>query len=104
MKLEGHVDALVFAGGIGEKSAFLREKVVDKCRCLGFVIDQEANGKGLVDEGIPVTDISERIKRGQGTAKKPRVLICQTDEEVSSEEYPVYLTPYFLVVRFLILS
>ncbi|PGH32928.1 acetate kinase [[Emmonsia] crescens] len=104
VKLEGHVDALVFAGGIGEKSAFLREKVVDKCRCLGFVIDQEANGKGLVDEGIPVTDISERIKRGQGTAKKPRVLICQTDEEVSSEEYPVYLTPYFLVVRFLILS
>ncbi|KAL2375378.1 acetate kinase [Blastomyces gilchristii SLH14081] len=49
VKLDGHVDALVFAGGIGEKSTLLRKKVVEKCRCLGFVIDHEANGKGLAD-------------------------------------------------------
>ncbi|OJD18149.1 acetate kinase [Emergomyces pasteurianus Ep9510] len=81
VKLDGHVDALVFAGGIGEKSAFLRKKVVEKCRCLGFVIDQEANGKGLVDEGVVVTDISEKLGGEQGRAKKPRVFICQTNEE-----------------------
>ncbi|OAX84381.1 acetate kinase [Emergomyces africanus] len=95
VKLDGHVDALVFAGGIGEKSALLRKKVVERCRCLGFVIDQEVNGKGLGDEGIVVTDISQKLEGGQRREKRPRVLICQTDEEVCTrEEYPVYLDPY----------
>ncbi|EEH04132.1 acetate kinase [Histoplasma capsulatum G186AR] len=81
VKLDGHVDALVFAGGIGEKSALLREKVVEKCRCLGFAIGPEANSKGLAD-GCAVTDVSQKMESRQCTAKKPRVLICQTDEEL----------------------
>ncbi|KLJ08408.1 acetate kinase [Blastomyces silverae] len=93
VKLDGHVDALVFAGGIGEKSALLRKSVVEKCRCLGFVIDQEANGKGLAD-GYAVTDISETMEGRPETAGKPRVLICQTDEEVRKAEYSVFLTPF----------
>lgn len=87
MKLDGHVDALVFAGGIGEKSALLREKVVEKCRCLGFAIGPEENSKGLAD-GCAVTDVSQKMESRQCTAKGPRVLICQTDEEVSRAEYP----------------
>merc|ERR1711939_661622 len=38
VKLGGEVDALVFAGGIGEKSAYLRELVTLKCHCVGFSI------------------------------------------------------------------
>lgn len=75
VKLDGHVDALVFAAGIGEKSALLRKRVVEKCRSVGFAIDQKANANGP-DETATVTDISE--KSGQ----KPAVLICQTNEEV----------------------
>lgn len=36
VKLEGKVDALVFAGGIGEKGALLRKRVVEGVKCLGF--------------------------------------------------------------------
>lgn len=75
VKLDGNVDALVFAGGIGEKSPLLRKAVVEKCRCLGFAINQEANSRGP-EKSTAVTDISE--KRGQS----PAVLICQTNEEV----------------------
>lgn len=76
LKLGGQVDALVFAGGIGEKSALLRRTLAEKCQCLGVAIDAEANDKRLEDKET-VQDIS------QGTGKGPRVLICQTNEQVS---------------------
>lgn len=43
MSLGGDADALVFAGGIGEKSAALRRSVVEKVKCLGFGIDEKRN-------------------------------------------------------------
>ncbi|KAI9044384.1 putative acetate kinase [Aspergillus affinis] len=75
LKLGGQVDAVVFAGGIGEKSALLRKTLVEKCACIGFAIDSSANEKGPVD-GQPVTDISS-----SGAGNGPRVFICQTDEQ-----------------------
>ena len=73
VKLDGQVDALVFAGGIGEKSALLRQRVVEKCSCLGFKLD---NTKNDVQDISSVLDIS-----GNGGAK---VLVCATDEDVSA--------------------
>lgn len=72
VSLQGEVDALVFAGGIGEKGAELRKSVVERCACLGFTIGEEANGKGGGDD--VVWDIS-----GKG---KHKVLICKTDEQL----------------------
>lgn len=77
VKLDGQVDALVFAGGIGEKSSLLRKRVVEQCKCLGFAVDEAANGKGPESEQQTVIDISK------DNAKTPRVLICQTNEQVS---------------------
>lgn len=70
VKLEGRVDALVFAGGIGEKGPSLRSAIVEKCRCLGFEIDEARNGRKM--EGV-VVDI--------GREGKGRVLVCKTDEQ-----------------------
>ncbi|KAL8646262.1 MAG: hypothetical protein Q9226_006942 [Calogaya cf. arnoldii] len=71
VKLEGRVDALVFAGGIGEKADLLRSRVVEKCRCLGFELDQRKNEGPMEDT---VTDISS-------PGAKHRTLVCQTDEQ-----------------------
>jgi acetate kinase len=62
----------VFAGGIGEKSALLRAAVVEQVGCLGFVLDEEANGGATVEE--TVQDIGRK-------GVVPRVLVCQTDEQ-----------------------
>lgn len=78
VKLQGQVDALVFAGGIGEKSDLLRKAVVQQCSCLGFRIDEKKNVNGIADEKSTVTDIS------QDSGTSPRILICQTNEQVSS--------------------
>jgi len=69
--LRGQVDALVFAGGIGEKSDQLRAAVVDQVECLGFAIDAEANAAKI--EGT-VQDVGKK-------GVTPRVLVCQTDEQ-----------------------
>lgn len=81
VKLGGKVDALVFAGGIGERSVEIRESVVDGAECLGFGVDKGTN-EGVKKvrkeggEGVKVIDIS---RKEQGEKK---VLVCWTDEQV----------------------
>ena len=71
-KLDGKVDALVFAGGIGEKGSELRSAVVEGVRCLGFALDGGKNG----DAGSEVvTDISSKDA-------KYKTLVVKTDEQL----------------------
>jgi len=77
LKLGAQVDALVFSGGIGEKSNILRQVIAAKVECLGYVgIDPERNqspGEGIVvDIGKPDGD----------TETSGRILVCRTDEQV----------------------
>ncbi|ETS87703.1 acetate kinase [Pestalotiopsis fici W106-1] len=71
VSLAGRVDALVFAGGIGEKSDVLRRRVVDQVACLGFALDEDRNA-------LPVEDVVQDIGR---EGAKHRTLVCQTDEQ-----------------------
>jgi acetate kinase len=71
-KLDGKVDALVFAGGIGEKGGRLRKEVVRGVKCLGFEVDDEKNEKSVEDV---VTDITRKDA-------KFTTLVCQTDEQL----------------------
>ena len=55
--LEG-VDAIVFTGGIGENAAPIRERVCERARWLGVVLDETANarhGPRLSKAGAPVS-------------------------------------------------
>ncbi|KAI1375558.1 acetate kinase [Hypoxylon crocopeplum] len=69
--LGGHVDALVFAGGIGERSAKLRQAVVDQVSCLGFRLDPQRNEAKV--EHV-VQDVGKSFARH-------RTLVCRTDEQ-----------------------
>jgi acetate kinase len=71
-KLDGEVDALVFAGGIGEKGGKLRQAVVQGVKCLGFAIDEEKNSLALEDVVTDITSNSARHK----------TLVVQTDEQL----------------------
>ncbi|KAI0649426.1 acetate and butyrate kinase [Trametes meyenii] len=74
VKLGGEVDALVFAGGIGERSIELRDAVVERVKCLGFALDPQANLEVDKHEGA-VVDVS-KLKDLR------RVLVCRTDEQL----------------------
>lgn len=69
--LGGKCDALVFAGGIGEKSDSLRAAVTEKVNCLGFYLDESKNKSEVKDV---IQDISSKDSGS-------RVLVCQTDEQ-----------------------
>jgi len=71
VSLHGKVDALVFAGGIGEKSDLLRKRVTDEANCIGFEIAEDLNGKAIEDV---VQDVGKKGARH-------RTLVCQTNEQ-----------------------
>lgn len=75
LSLHGDVDALVFAGGVGERSAELRRAVGEAVGCLGFAaINETKNSQVNDDEGI-VVDV------GRADGRK-RILVCHTDEQL----------------------
>ncbi|KAL9628037.1 MAG: hypothetical protein Q9204_006157, partial [Flavoplaca sp. TL-2023a] len=71
VKLGGEVDALVFAGGIGEKADLFRSRVLEKCRSLGFELDEQRNHEAVTKT---VQDIGS-------PGARHRTLVCQTDEQ-----------------------
>lgn len=78
LKLGGlkNVNAIVFAGGIGERSAKLRRAVIERCECLGFALD-DAKNEGVSKAEGTVFEIGE----GENGVK---TLVCRTDEQVCS--------------------
>jgi len=73
VKLRGNVDALVFAGGIGEKGKEFREAVCAQVSCLGIGMDKAKNDS-VGSSGEDVIEISE----GSGV----KTLVVKTDEQV----------------------
>jgi acetate kinase len=67
----------VFAGGIGEKSGKLRQRVTEQTSCLGFAVDKELNGR-------PVEDVVQEVGR---VGARHRTLVCQTNEQLEMARY-----------------
>jgi acetate kinase len=82
LKLGGDVDALVFAGGIGERGVELRSIISERVACLGYCkLDEDLNKDARKREGV-VVDISAEEKASRD-GKGKRILMCKTDEQVS---------------------
>ena len=64
----GGVDALAFTGGIGERSALIREMVCRMAAPLGIAIDPEANEEARFDIAAP--------------GSTARVCVIPADEEI----------------------
>lgn len=66
--LLGKVDAIVFTAGIGENSAFVREKILQDLEPLGIALDKEANNQN-----------SKKISK---PTSKIELFVIKTDEEL----------------------
>ena len=80
LKLNGEVDALVFAGGIGERGVEFREIIGQKIACLGYPPIRQDKNLGASAELATVVDISTAEQVSQARAK--RILVCKTNEQV----------------------
>ncbi|MBS0396418.1 MAG: acetate/propionate family kinase, partial [Proteobacteria bacterium] len=52
----GGVDALVFTAGVGERSALVRSRIVQRLEFLGAVLDDDRNRDAAVDRDSPVAE------------------------------------------------
>ena len=66
----GGLDGLIFTGGIGENSVWVREKTVERLGFLGLELDQAANREAVGG-----------IRRRVSTPQSRPVLVIPTDEE-----------------------
>lgn len=76
----GGVDAIVFAGGVGENQADCRREVLSGLEFLGVELDREVNEKMRGEEAV-LSTASSRVK----------VLLIPTDEElmIASDTYDI---------------
>ncbi len=72
----GGVDAIVFTGGIGQNSAMIRHRAVQRLDFLGAVIDEERNHDAKVSVENPVFEISTSWSRC-------KILVVRTDEQLA---------------------
>jgi acetate kinase len=70
----GGVDAIAFTGGVGEHSALVRHRCLQRLDFLGARLDEEANRSAQVNARSPIRDIS----RGDS---RVRILVVRADEE-----------------------
>lgn len=70
----GGVDAIAFTGGVGEHSALLRDRILQRLDFLGARLDPGLNRSASVDGTCPLTQISARTAR-------VAIFVVHADEE-----------------------
>jgi acetate kinase len=76
----GHLDAIVFTGGIGENAAVVREKICDGLDELGIKLNRERNAQ-----------VSHEARHIETDGGRVAVLVIPTDEEgvIASDTYQI---------------
>ena len=72
----GGVDAIAFTGGIGENSALVRNRVLQRLDFLGARLDDDRNGDVRLEASQPIVRISEEGSR-------VALLVVRADEEAA---------------------
>ena len=72
----GGVDAIAFTGGVGEHSALVRHRCLQRLRFLGAVLDEDRNRDARVGAEHPLVDVATDESR-------VRILVLRADEEAA---------------------
>jgi len=72
----GGVDALAFTGGVGEHSALVRHRCLQRLEFLGAVLDEERNREARVSAERPLLDLAT-------TSSRARIFVARADEELT---------------------
>ena len=72
----GGVDVIAFTGGLGEHSALMRERILERLEFLGVELDGGGNRAAKVERERPVASISKQSSRVS-------IVVVQADEEAA---------------------
>ncbi len=71
----GGLDAVVLTGGIGEHSATMRRRILQRLEFLGVSLDEDRNADARVTDEAPLADVSSSTARA-------KVLVIASNEEL----------------------
>lgn len=77
----GGVDAVVFTGGIGERSADIRARICDGLECMGIVLDRGENESAQPDCAVESSDSRARIL---ALATNEELVVARATAEVAA--------------------
>ena len=72
----GGVDAIAFTGGVGERSALVRHRCLQRLGFLGALLDEDRNREARVDARRPILDVARDDSR-------VRIFVLRADEELA---------------------
>jgi acetate kinase len=72
----GGVDAITFTGGVGERSALVRHRCLQRLGFLGALLDEDRNRDARVSAAHPILDVARDDSR-------VAILVLQADEELA---------------------
>jgi acetate kinase len=72
----GGIDAIAFTGGVGERSALVRHRCLQRLGFLGALLDEDRNREARVDARHPILDVARDDSR-------VRILVLRADEELA---------------------
>ena len=80
----GGVDAILFTGGIGENSPYIRHRIAQRLEFLGAGLDEDRNRDGKLTPERTTIDISQATSR-------VRLMLVRTDEEAAIAKQVTHL-------------
>ena len=95
----GGVDAIVFTGGIGENSALIRHRALQRFEFLGALLDEDKNRTVAVDGTTPCVEISKshsRVKllvvatdEARAIARETAAVVGKNDDIATDQKIPI---------------
>jgi acetate kinase len=70
----GGVDVIAFTGGIGEHSALLRHRILQRLEFLGALLDEDRNRDAALGEARPIAELSS-------TQSRVKIFVVRANEE-----------------------
>lgn len=97
----GGVDVIAFTGGIGENSALLRHRILQRLEFLGALLDEDRNRDAVLDEAQPILELStaeSRVKIFVVRANEERAMAEVAARMLQGNDYEIDAIPIPIAV------
>ena len=97
----GGVDVIAFTGGVGEHSALLRHRILQRLEFLGASLDEDRNRLAALDDSQPVAELSidrSRVKVFAVRANEERAMVHAAAKMLQANDYEIDAIPIPIAV------
>jgi acetate kinase len=97
----GGVDVIAFTGGIGEHSALMRHRILQRLEFLGALLDEDSNRVAALDAAQPIAELStdaSRVKIFAVRANEEQAMAHAAAKMLQANDYEIDAIPIPIAV------